>query len=365
MFICITEAPAWQGQPPKNIYGAARTMPRTTAFHPDLLESHCIIDARTPLEYAEDHLPGAINVPILSNAERVEIGTLYKQQGPLIARQRGLELTCHRFPAIVSTIRHYAHGKPALVYCWRGGLRSESVAMLLEMSGYPVVKLQGGYKAFRHQISSFFDDLHLPVQLVVLHGMTGSGKTEFLHHLSSDLFTTIDLEGLARHRGSAFGSLGLGEQPPQKLFETRLWNAFRTAPSDRPIVVEGESKRIGRLNLPGNLYEYMAASTKIWCSVSVETRVQRLTAEYARDEYKQPMYEALERIRKKLGGPQYDELRQKLEQWDVPGMAQGLIEYYYDKLYYRVRKWEPEGTILLEDYAHAEQELKELTTQQM
>lgn len=332
-------------------------MARTIPFDPSLLDSHCLVDARTPLEFAEDHLPGAINVPILSDAERVEIGTLYKQQGPQIARIRGLELTCHRFPAIVATISELAAGRPVLVYCWRGGLRSESIAMLLEMTGYPVVKLAGGYKAFRSVVSSFFESVSLPVQLVVLHGMTGSGKTEFLQQLPSERYTVIDLEGLARHRGSAFGSLGLGEQPPQKRFETMLWDAFRRAPLDRPIVVEGESKRIGRLNLPGNLYEVMADSTKVWCEVSLATRVKRLSAEYAHEEYRQPMAEALERIKKKLGGPQYEELQTKLAAWDIPGVAQGLVEYYYDKLYYRVRKWEPQGTICLEDYATAEREL--------
>jgi len=332
-------------------------MARTVPFDPSLLTSHLLVDARTPLEFAEDHLPGAINIPILTNAERVEIGTLYKQQGPQIARIRGLELTCHRFPAIVATIAEAAKGRPVLVYCWRGGLRSESIAMLLEMTGYPVVKLQGGYKSFRTIVSSFFESVSLPVQLVVLHGMTGSGKTEFLLQLPRDKYTVIDLEGLARHRGSAFGSLGLGEQPPQKRFETLLWDAFRKAPTDRPIVVEGESKRIGRINLPGDLYEVMAASTKVWCDVSVATRVKRLSAEYAKEEYRQPMAEALERIKKKLGGDQYTELQRKLEAWDIPGVAQDLIEQYYDKLYYRVRKWEPQGTISLEDYHQAEEEL--------
>lgn len=337
-------------------------MPRTIPFSPQLLDTHCIIDARTPLEFADDHLPGAINVPILTNAERVEIGTLYKQQGPQLARQRGLELTCHRFPSIVATIAEAAAGRPVLVYCWRGGLRSESIALLLEMSGLPVVKLQGGYKSFRLIVSSFFEAVSLPVQLVVLHGMTGSGKTEFLNQLPASDWTVIDLEGLARHRGSAFGSLGLGEQPPQKRFETLLWDAFRKAPLDRPIVVEGESKRIGRVTLPGNLHEVMASSTKIWCEVSVATRVKRLAAEYARQDYRGPMAEALERIKKKLGGEQYEELKQKLEAWNVEGLAQGLIEQYYDKLYYRVRKWEPEGTINLEEYTVAARELAAICT---
>jgi len=328
-------------------------------FTPSLLDTHCIVDARTPLEFADDHLPGAINVPILTNAERVEIGTLYKQQGPQLARIRGLELTCHRFPAIVATIAEAAKGLPVLVYCWRGGLRSESIAMLLEMTGYPVVKLAGGYKSFRATVSAFFESVRLPVQLVVLHGMTGSGKTEFLLQLPQERYTVIDLEGLARHRGSAFGALGMDEQPDQKRFESLLWNSFRQAPADRPIVVEGESKRIGRLTLPGNLHEVMAESTKVWCNVSVATRVKRLSAEYALEEYRQPMAEALERIKKKLGGPQYEELQHKLAAWDIPGMAQDLIEQYYDKLYYRVRKWEPEANICLEDYSLAEKELAE------
>lgn len=335
-------------------------MARTITFEPSLLDSHCLVDARTPLEFAEDHLPGAINVPILTNAERVEVGTLYKQQGPQAARIRGLELTCHRFPALVKAITEAAGNKPVLVYCWRGGLRSEALLLLLEMSGYTATKLTGGYKAFRSVVTSFFADVHLPVQLVVLHGMTGSGKTEFLQQLPPERYSVIDLEGLARHRGSAFGALGLLEQPPQKLFESSLWNCFRTAPIDRPILLEGESKRIGRLTLPGNLYEVMTESTKVWCEVSVATRVRRLSAEYAREDYRQSMAEALERIKKKLGTSQYEELYSRLSAWDIPGLAQGLIEQYYDKLYYRVRRWEPQGTISLEDYALAEQQLAEI-----
>lgn len=335
-------------------------MPRSVDFNNRLLTTHCIVDARTPLEFAEDHLPGAINVPILTNPERVEIGILYKQQGPQIARERGLQLTCHRFPAIVATIAEAAAGRPALVYCWRGGLRSESVTMLLEMTGYPVVKLSGGYKAFRNVVNTFFEAFHPPAPLAVLHGMTGSGKTEFLLRLAEKGWSTVDLEGLARHRGSAFGSLGMGQQPSQKRFETRLWDAFRQLPTDCPIIVEGESKRIGKLTLPGNLYEVMSENAKIWCEASVETRVNRLATEYALDAYRQPMAEALERISRKLGGEQYASLKQMLDSWRIADLARGLIENYYDRLYYRVRRWEPEGTISLEDYDMAEAQLARL-----
>lgn len=333
-------------------------MPEKVAFSPSLLDSHCIIDARTPLEFAEDHLPGAYNVPILTNEERVEIGTIHKHQGPQAARMRGLELTCGRFAALAREAIDVAAGRPLLVYCWRGGLRSLSLAILIESCGYPVLRLQGGYKAFRNQVVDYFEDFTPPAPLIVIHGMTGSGKTTFINGLDRTRWTVIDLEGLARHRGSAFGAMGLGEQPTQKRFDTLLWDALRQAPPGKPIVLEGESQRIGRITLPGNVYDIMAASCKVWCSVSVDTRVRRLTEEYAHPEYRQPMAEALERIKKKLGGSGYAALQELLEGWDIPGLARGLVERYYDKLYYRHRPWTPDAEIELEDFREGERVLR-------
>jgi len=333
-------------------------MPESISFTPDLLKTHCIIDARTPLEFDEDHLPGAINVPILTNEERVEIGTIHKQIGPQQARIRGLELTCGRFPAIVAEIAEKAGGRPVLTYCWRGGLRSKSIAILLEATGYPVVQLRGGYKAFRAQVISFFENFTPPAPLIVIHGMTGIGKTTFINGLDRNSWNMIDLEGLACHRGSAFGSLGLDQSLSQKRFDTLLWDIFRKARPDLPIVLEGESQRIGRIMLPGRLYEVMASSCKVWCHASLETRVKRLADEYAHPEYREAMAGALSRISKKLGGVHYQEMLQMLENWDVTGLSRGLIEHYYDKLYYKHRPWAPAFELDLEDYAAAEQELK-------
>jgi len=329
-------------------------MPEKISFTADLLASHCIIDVRTQLEFADDHLPGAINVPILNNEERVEVGTLYKQVGPQQARQRGLELTCGRFGAMVAEIADHADGRPIVVYCWRGGLRSLSMAILLEMSGYPVVQLRGGYKAFRGQVIEFFEDFKPPAPLIVMHGMTGTGKTTFINGLDRQNWTSIDLEGLACHRGSAFGEVGLDQALSQKRFETMLWDEFQRAPSDRPIALEGESQRIGKISLPGNLYEIMAASCKIWCVASLETRVKRLAVEYAREDYREAMAEALERIKKKLGGLRHAELAGLLAAWDIEGLGRGLIEHYYDKQYYKNRPWTPELEIDLEEYDEAE-----------
>ncbi len=333
-------------------------MPEKVAFASELIDSHCVIDVRTPLEFEEDHIPGAHNVPLLTNEERVEIGTIYKQIGPIEARRRGLELTCPRFYGMVSQIISLASGRPIIVYCWRGGLRSASVAMLVEACGTPVRQLTGGYKAFRNHVINYFEKCDFPSPVIVMHGMTGTGKTTFINGLSPSKWATIDLEGLACHRGSAFGALGLEQNISQKYFETVLWDAFRRLPADTPIVLEGESPRIGKYSLPGSLYQRMAESCKVWCHASIETRVDRLSAEYARPEYRDAMLEALERIKKKLGGTRYAELKNCIEGWDVEGIGRGLIEGYYDRMYYKQRSWTPDLELEMEDFSLAESELE-------
>jgi tRNA 2-selenouridine synthase len=316
------------------------------------------VDVRTPLEYAEDHIPGAINIPLISNEERKEIGTIYKQTGSFAARIRGLELTAPRIPDMVAAVGHAAAGRPILVYCWRGGLRSKAVTAILDLAGYRAVQLMGGYKAFRNHVSSFFEPFRPPGPLVVIHGMTGIGKTTFLLGLRSYNFTVIDLEGLAGHRGSAFGELGVTQHPSQKRFETLLWNAFRAVSPGNPVLVEGESKRIGRLSLPGDMYEVMLYSAKVWCHASLETRIRRLIAEYGRPAYREGMAIALQRIRKRIGGEKYTEIAGYLERWELEPFTAELIKHYYDKVYYKSREWREDISISLEDYAVAEMELE-------
>lgn len=328
-------------------------MPATTPFIETLLDSHLPVDVRTPLEYAEDHLPGAINVPLLSNEERVEIGILHKEQGPHAARKRGLELTAHRFPEIVRTIAASAQGRPVLVYCWRGGLRSKTVTSILELTGHQALQLTGGYKSFRNHVAGYFQPFTPNSPLVVLHGMTGIGKTTFLLGLKAKGCSVIDLEGLACHRGSAFGQLGLTQDLTQKRFETLLWDAARKAPQGVPLILEGESERIGRVSLPGDLYQKMGAGIRIWCFASLETRVRRLIAEYGLPVYKEDMAAALQRIRKKLGGKICDELAGHLERWELEPFMTGLVCDYYDKVYYKNRDWEGDMNLCMEDFEKA------------
>lgn len=329
-------------------------------FTPGLLDSHTLIDARTPLEFEEDHIPGAVNIPLLSNEERVEIGILHKEQGPAAARMRGLQLTAHRFPEMVAATVSAGNGRPFLVYCWRGGLRSKTLATVLSLTGFDVAQLQGGYKPYRQQVIDYFESFVPPAPLVVLHGLTGSGKTDFINSLDPQHYTLIDLEALAQHRGSAFGQLGLRQEISQKKFESLLWNAFRLSPPEKPIVLEGESIRIGRIALPGTLYMTMRNGKKIWCEASMETRIQRLIADYGKPEYREELSAALERIRKKLGGENYAAIRSHLEKWDMPQFMQALMEHYYDKLYYKTKEWTPDGTIALEDFDRAARELDEI-----
>jgi tRNA 2-selenouridine synthase len=325
-------------------------------FHESFIDSHLVLDVRTPLEYAEDHMPGAINIPLLSNEERVEIGIIYKQTGSFAARNRGLELTAHRMPQMVADIGHAANNRPILVYCWRGGLRSKAVTSILDLAGYRAFQLKDGYKAFRNHVSSFFEPFHPPGPLVVMHGMTGIGKTSFLQSLHN--FTVIDLEGLARHRGSAFGGLGLTQHTSQKHFETLLWNAFRSVCPGTPVLVEGESKRIGRLSLPGDLYEVMLNSVKVWCHASLETRIRRLITEYGHLDYRNEMAEALLRIRKRIGGEKYTEIIGYLDRWELEPFTAELIKHYYDKVYYKTREWREDFAVSLEDFAAAEVDLE-------
>ncbi|UPU37546.1 tRNA 2-selenouridine(34) synthase MnmH [Geomonas paludis] len=330
----------------------------TTPFNEELLDSHLLVDVRSPLEYQEDHIPGAINVPLLDNEERVEIGILHKEAGPYAARRRGLEMTAHRFPDMVRQIADAACGRPILVYCWRGGLRSKTVTSILDLAGLKAVQLIGGYKSYRHVVGDYFNPFLPKTPLIVLHGMTGIGKTTLLQRLEARGNSVLDLEGLACHRGSAFGQLGLNQDLTQKRFETLLWDAIRKAPAGQPLILEGESERIGRVSLPGDFYQKMAQGIRVWCHASLETRVARLIEEYGLPEYKEDMGVALQRIRKKLGGKRCDELAENLERWEMEEFMKGLVCDYYDKVYYKNRTWEADYQLDMEDFDLAAGELE-------
>ena len=240
-----------------------------------------IIDVRSPAEFAEDHIPGAINAPVLDNEQRAEVGTLYTQESPFIAKKRGAALIARN---IAQHIESLFSDKPKqwkpLVYCWRGGQRSGAMAHILAQVGWSVGKLEGGYKNYRRQVRSDLDTLPNNLQFRVICGPTGSGKSRFLRVLHEQGAQVLDLEALAQHRGSLLGDLPDEPQPAQKMFESRVWHALHRFDVTRPVFVEAESKKIGILGTPETLLERMRHSDCLLLEAPVAARVQLLMEDY-------------------------------------------------------------------------------------
>lgn len=296
-------------------------------------QERVLFDARTPAEYTKGHLPEAINLPLFSDEERVVVGTLYKQENPEIAFIKGLDFAGARLSSYVKNALRYAPNRKVAIYCWRGGKRSGSLAWLLDIAGFDVQILDGGYKAYRQFVRAQFSAQQLP--LLVLGGKTGSGKTAILHHLRGMNEQVLDLEGLAHHKGSAFGALGESPQPSIEQFENELYQAIRTLDLNRRIWVESESRLIGKVYLPDGFWQQHEAAPIICLNVSDDYRVQRLVDDYAQYP-KTDLIAVFEGIKKRLGGQRLQSAVQALEQNDYASAARTALEYY-DKAYLRSR----------------------------
>ncbi|KFI28587.1 selenophosphate-dependent tRNA 2-selenouridine synthase [Haematobacter massiliensis] len=238
-----------------------------------------IIDVRSPSEYAEDHLPGAINLPALSDAERARVGTLYKQVSPFTARKLGAALVARNAAHHLETaLFEMPGGWRPLIYCWRGGQRSGSISLILSEVGWRVARLEGGYKAWRRHVITCLHERAFPAPVILLDGNTGSAKTEVLGLLRQRGVQVLDLEGMANHRGSLFG--GHGPQPSQRAFEGRLAVAIASLDPARPVVVEAESSRIGNCLLPPTLWRAMKAAPRIAISAPPAARADYLIRAY-------------------------------------------------------------------------------------
>lgn len=295
------------------------------------LENPVIVDVRSEGEYLEATIPGALNLPLLNNEERAQIGTTYTQLSPALAREEGLQIIGPKLPGLVKQTEEWLNRGPLVLFCWRGGMRSKAFATVLDLMGVPVYRLQGGYKAYRKRIIEFFER-DLSFEVVVLRGNTGVGKTEILTQLRKDGYPAIDLEKLANNRGSVFGDLGLGAPPSQKNFEASLYEELKRLSSPY-IVVECESKRIGRVTLPAKFYQAMQQGTQILIYDSIPQRVNRLLKEYTEIPDAIPLIRAaLQRLTKTLG-------HKKVEEYNALLDAEGLAEFtenmlgYYDELY--------------------------------
>lgn len=297
------------------------------------IEHPILIDVRSEGEFAEATIPNAINIPLFNNQERIEVGTTYTQATPSLARELGLRIVSPKLPDLVQEIEKLSKQGSLVLFCWRGGMRSKALATVLDLMGLTVYRIQGGYKAYRAIVVDYFQQV-LPRQVVVLRGNTGVGKTDLLGQLRAQGYPAIDLERLANNRGSVFGAVGLGDPPSQKKFEGLLYEELMELQSQSYVIVECESKRIGRVTLPVSFYNAMQEGTQILHFDCLRNRVERLIKEYSTvPNSLQEIAVALERLIKTLGHAKVQQMRTYLAENRLEEFTEHLLIEYYDKLY--------------------------------
>lgn len=295
----------------------------------DLSEGIPVVDVRSPSEFRTGHIPGAHNIPLFDDAERAEVGTRYKKEGSLNAILEGIKLSGPSMHLKLRAALEVAgEGKKLLVHCWRGGMRSEAMAWLFSLGGIETIVLEGGYKTYRRHV---LDQLAEKRNMIILGGLTGSGKTHILKYIEGKGHQVIDLEGLANHKGSAFGSLGQSEQPSSEHFSNLLYERLRHIDPDRPVWLEDESRNIGMVFMPDEFYLNMQNSPAIILVMDIKTRLPRLLEEYS---VYPPglLLQSIMKISKRLGG---DRTREAVDAVDRGDFATAIIItlQYYDKAY--------------------------------
>jgi tRNA 2-selenouridine synthase len=299
-----------------------------------------LIDVRSPAEFADDHIPGAINCPVLSNDERAEIGTLYKQVSPFAARKRGAILTARNIASAIEThfLDQPKDWRP-LVYCWRGGQRSGAFQIVLEQIGFRAARVDGGYKAWRTYVLQQLDLLPTRVQFYVLDGPTGAGKTLLLRALRDHGAQVLDLEGLAGHKGSVLGAPIGHTQTPRKSFDAQLFETLSRFDPAVPVWVEGESKRIGDIHLPNALMTAILNGKRFLIDPPRAARVNYLLRDYA------SLIHNPDDVRARLSGLRHVVSRAQIEDWhgmiargEWASLVDTLLEHHYDPLYARTQK---------------------------
>ena len=293
-----------------------------------------IIDARSPSEFAEDHLPGAINLPVLDDAQRAEVGTIYKQVSPFQARKIGGALAAANVAGhVAGPLAGHGGGWRPLVYCWRGGQRSGAFATILAQIGWRTSRLAGGWKSWRALVLDQVERRGPSAPVVVLDGNTGAAKTAILHRLAARGVQVIDLEGMANHRGSLFGAMP-GGQPAQKLFETRLAMVLAALDPSRPVLIEAESSRIGNLALPRALWRAICDAPRLRLSVPVEARAAYTAQAYA-DAVAEPgrVEATVTRLSPLHPAERIEAWRAMAQRGEWASLAEGLMRHHYDPRY--------------------------------
>jgi tRNA 2-selenouridine synthase len=302
---------------------------------PQLERFDAIIDVRSPVEFAEDHLPGAINCPVLDDAQRIAVGTMYKNVSAFEAKKLGAALVAKNIAwHIENTFMQYPQGWKPLIYCWRGGNRSGAMALILAKIGWPATQLEGGYKAFRGHVNAELATLPQRFHYNVLCGPTGSGKSRLLQTLAAQGAQVLDLELLARHRGSVLGNLPAGPQPSQKRFESLIWDLLRSLDPARPVFVESESKKIGKLRVPEALIVAMRAASCTAVDLALGQRVQLLMQDYLHFVDQPALLAApLDLLAHLHGREKISHWQQLAQEGHMEKMVEELLTEHYDPAY--------------------------------
>ncbi|MFK7753800.1 MAG: tRNA 2-selenouridine(34) synthase MnmH [Sedimentitalea sp.] len=298
-----------------------------------------VIDVRSPAEFALDHVPGAINLPVLNNEERAEVGTIYVQQSSFTARKIGAAKVFRNAADHIDTsLRHHPGSWRPLVYCWRGGQRSGAFSWMLGQIGWRAEVLSGGYRSYRRLVNDMLYTKPLPHRLVALDGYTGTAKTALLHHVAARGGQVIDLEGAAGHRGSLLGALDV-PQPSQKAFETDIAAALSACDPARPVLVEAESSKIGDRSLPPSVWTGLCAAPAIQVTAPIAARTQYLVQAYddiLSDSAR--LSGLLSHLRAHRGHAVVDGWNALIKAGDKAALTRALMEQHYDPAYARARR---------------------------
>lgn len=294
-----------------------------------------IVDVRSENEFADDHIPSSVNLPVLNNKERIIIGTQYKENS-FEARKQGAALINNNISKIIKKDLFEKKDK-VLIYCWRGGLRSLSLYLVLKQIGFDVEILEDGYKSYRRHVVQFFEDEIEQFNFNQIKGVTGVGKTLFLKNLEKST-QVLDLEGIANHKGSILGDIPKFKQPNQKMFETKLFEKLESLNRKKKIWVEAESIKIGKLNIPSRLWKKMDEGISVKLKATVNERVKFILKDY---KYftKEPelMSNAMLVLKKIIQKDDYRVIEENLENGDYMSFVKSLINHHYDKAYKKTR----------------------------
>lgn len=321
------------------------------------LEDKVLVDIRSPSEYRDFHIPGALNVPLFEDQEKRLIGLIYRGEGLEKAKSLGYEIAWGKFQRLLQTFRELkSRHKHVVVYCWRGGLRSQELCKALSSMGVEVLRLQGGYRAYREFILKDMERVLQHKEFLVLTGKTGVGKTRLIRRLKEEGYPAVDLEGLAKDRGSVFGKVGIEERVSQKLFDALLYEELRT---DAPLLlVEDESRLIGNLHLPQAFWRKKEQGVFVEVQASLQSRLKNLVEDYtAYPNWQEQVRKSIHKIRKYLGEQKCEVALNMLSAGKVEELALFLMKEYYDRTY-RSHK-EPLFRIDCTDFEKCLRKLKE------